>query len=540
MNNSDNKIIDDALRVFFIVSNESKIDNDLQYSLINKGMTNLENIITKTLDNNMTISVYSFEFLSKELEEKDQNARKYKALINVIYKNMVFKGIIFFKEIKNNFIYDFKFEKNEEIKNFNLMSMELSKLEQLKIYEEVLKKLKAKPGDNLLLDLVLDSQVYFMGNNTKYYLDFYLEVFKLCYSRREIKTLLMMFRLERVKLPDNIEINNYSSMMKLIEKKPDILTKYCNEVDSKNKLLKSFYVLLLYFRANYDKEKVSDLLNKKELWKFYIEILPKKYQFFSNIEIPEELINEILHQNKLSFEIIKGTFSYIHSNINKLITLNNNIDSIFEFCKKERKLEITDLIFPKETDNLTEIISEIEKILKSQNALNEKYILFDAEFWQIYLDFNKNNQDITNLIQRTILLYVNFNRNKKNRELALNRKSGIFDLEAPIPLNQIKEEENKNENNIIEKRLVMPTIGNVSVGKSYFLNSLLGNDFCQVKNDITTKFILFIRHIDKLKEPRLYNIKPVENNNSYVFVKNSEVITGEINIKEKIKSINNK
>ena len=373
MNNSDNKIIDDALRVFFIVSNESKIDNDLQYSLINKGMTNLEKIITKSLDNNMTISVYSFEFLSKELEEKDQNAKKYKALINVIYKNMVFKGIIFFKEIKNNFIYDFKFEKNEEIKNFNLMSMELSKLEQLKIYEEVLKKLKAKPGDNLLLDLVLDSQVYFMGNNTKYYLDFYLEVFKLCYSRREIKTLLMMFRLERVKLPDNIEINNYSSMMNLIEKKPDILTKYCNEVDSKNKLLKSFYVLLLYFRANYDKGKVFDLLNKQELWKFYIEILPKKYQFFSNIEIPEELINEILHQNKLSFEIIKGTLSYIHSNKNKLIAINNSIDSIFEFCKKERNIKISELIFPNEADDLTDIIPEIEKIIKLFFVLNLLY-----------------------------------------------------------------------------------------------------------------------------------------------------------------------
>ena len=542
MNNSDNKIIDDALRVFFIVSNESNIDNDLQYSLINKGMVNLKKIISKDLDNNMTASVYSLEFISKELEEKDkdQNTKKYKALINVNYKNLIFKGIIFFKEIKNNFIYDFKFEKNEEIKNLNLMSIEFSKLEQLKMYEEVLKKLKVKPGDNLLLDLVLDSQVYFMGNNNKYYFDFYLEVFKLCYSRREIKTLLMMFRLERVKLPDNIEINNYFRIMYLIEKKPDILTKYCNEIDSKNKLLKNFYTLLLYFRANYEKEKVSDLLNKQELWKFYIEILPKKHEFFSNIEIPEELINEILRQNRLTFDIIKDTFSYIHSNKDKLITLNNNIDSIFEFCKKETKLKITDLIFPKETDNLTEIIPEIEKILKSQNSLHEKYILFDAEFWQKYTDFNKNNQDIANLIKRTILLYINYERDYKNREIQFNRKSDIIDLEAPIPLNRIKEEENKNENNIIDKRLAMPAIGNVSVGKSYFLNSILGNDFCQVKSDITTKFILFIRHIDKLKEPRLYNIKPVANNNSYAFVKNSEVITGENNIKEKIKSINNK
>jgi hypothetical protein len=296
--------------------------------------------------------------------------------------------------------------------------------------------------------------------------------------------------------------------------------------------------LLLCFRANYDKEKVSDLLNKRELWKFYIEILPKKYQFFSNIEIPEELINEILHQNQLTFEIIKGTFSYIHSNKNKLITINNNINSIFEFCKKERKLKITDLIIPKETDNVSEIISEIEKILKSQNSLYEKYILFDGEFWQNYMDFNENNQDVKKIIQRTIILYANIDKDFKNEELAFNRKLDNFNFEAPIPLNQEKGEDIKNEKNIIEKRLVMPTIGNVSVGKSYFLNSLFGIDFCQVKSNITTKFILFIRHIDKLKEPRLYNIKPVDNYNSFIFIKNSEAITGENNIKEKIKSIN--
>ena len=243
--NNENKIID-ALKVFFIVSNESNIDKDIQYSLINKGMTNLIKIISKNLDNNIIVSVYCFEFVSKELEKivKDKETKKYKALINAKYKNIIFKGIIFFKEIKNNFIYDFKFEKNEEIKNFNLTYVELSKIDQLKMYSEVLKALKVKPGDPLLLDLVLDSQIYFMGSKIKYYFDFYLEVFKLCYSRKEIKTLLMMFKLERVKLPDNIEINNYSRMMSLIEKKPDILTKYCNEIESKNTLIKLYIIAL--------------------------------------------------------------------------------------------------------------------------------------------------------------------------------------------------------------------------------------------------------------------------------------------------------
>jgi len=539
--NNENEIIN-ALKVFFIVSNESNIDNDIQYSLINKGMTNLKKIISKYLNNNIIVSVYCFEFVPKELEKivKDKETKKYKALINAKYKNINFKGIIFFKEIKNNFIYDFKFEENEEIKNFNLMYVELSKIDQLKMYSEVLKALKVKPGDPLLLDLILDSQIYFMGIKTKYYFDFYLEVFKLCYSRKEIKPLLMMFKMERVKLPDNFEKNNYSRMMSLIEKKPDILTKYCNEIDSKNTLIKRFYILLIYFRVNYEKEKVFDLLNKRELWKFYIEILPINHQYFSNIEVPNELINEILHQNKLSFEIIQGTLSYIHSNKNKLITINNNCDSIFEFCKNQRKLKIGELMIPKETDDLTDIISEIEKILKSQNANHDQYILFDKDFWQKYMDFNEQNQDNKNLIQRTILLYLNVDGDLKKEELDLNRNPEIIDMDAPIPFNVIKKEDDKNESTIIEKRLVMPAIGNVSVGKSYFLNSLFGIDFCQVKSNITTKFILFIRHIDKLKEPRLYNIKPVDNYNSFVFFRNSEVITGENNIKEKINSINNK
>ena len=540
-NNNENKNID-ALKVFFIVSNESNIGNELEYSLIDKGMRNLKKINTKYLDNNISISVYSFEFFTKELEKivKDKEVKIFKALINAKYRNIYFKGIICFKEIKNNFIYDFKFEENEEIKNFNLKFIELSKVDQLKMYVEVLKqKLKVKYGDRLILDLITDSQFCIMQIKTKYDLDFYLEVFKLCYSRIEIKVSLMLFRLERVKLPENFEVNNYSSLMNLLEKKTDIITRYCSDIDNKIKLLKRFYTLLLYFRANYEKEKVSNLLNKRELWKFYIEILPINYQFFSNIEIPDELINEILSQNKLSFEIIIGTLSYIHSNKNKLIAINNNCDSIFEFCKSERKLKISELIIPKETDVLTDIFSEIEKILKSQNSKHDQYILFNEDFWKKYMDFNEQNQDNKNLIQRTILLYLNIDGNFKNKEIDLNRNQEIIDLDAPFPFNEIKQDDNKNENTIIEKRLVMPAIGNVSVGKSYFLNSLFGIDFCQVKSNITTKFILFIRHIDKLKEPRLYNIKPVDNYNSYIFIRNGEVITGENNIKEKINSINN-
>jgi GTPase SAR1 family protein len=101
---------------------------------------------------------------------------------------------------------------------------------------------------------------------------------------------------------------------------------------------------------------------------------------------------------------------------------------------------------------------------------------------------------------------------------------------------------NDIEENKIEKRLLMPTVGNVSVGKSCFLNALFGINCLQVQSDITTKFILFIRHIDGLKEPELFNVIPIKNkdSDSYDFYKNGDVIIGEKNIIIKINEINSK
>ena len=97
---------------------------------------------------------------------------------------------------------------------------------------------------------------------------------------------------------------------------------------------------------------------------------------------------------------------------------------------------------------------------------------------------------------------------------------------------------NDIQDNKIEKRLLMPTIGNVSVGKSCFLNALFGINILQVQSDITTKFVLFIRHIDGLKEPELFNLIPIKNNDSYDFYKNGNVIKGEKNIITKINELN--
>ena len=521
----------EVLKVFLIVSHKSDLDDKIEYfSELNNEKVKLEKLITKSLyfnNENFTASIYSFNTIPEIIKDnnKEIKTKKYKAIIKLKYDDKIFTGSFLFKENKNNFIYDFQFE---EIKNLNEtisppIQINFSKLEQLKLYNEILKKFKIKQGEPLSLDLIIDSQFYLFGNQTKYYFDFYLEIFKLCFLKKEVKLLILLFKLNKIILPKEMKVKDYSNLLDTIEKKPHIITKYCNSGDNKEKYYKIFYTILLYFRANYEKEKVSDLLNKKELWKYYIEILPINHEYFNNIEMPEKLIKEILLQKNLSYEIIKGTLSYINSIENILITINNYFNIIYECIKKEnRKLNISEIKVSNISENFKRIIFELEKIIKYELEKKELFILIDEEFFNNYNNINdKKDLEKLEFIKNSIFLLKKLENN-----IEFNKKI-------------INNEEVSNEDNIINKRLLMPTIGNVSVGKSYFLNSLFGIDFCQVNNGITTKFILFIRHIDKLKKPKLYNIYPVENSyNSFDFVKRGEIIMGEEQIRNKIIEIN--
>ena len=516
-------------KVFFIIGIKSNLNYELQCSLSNKeGMISFKRIYTSNIEQNKKISVYSFEIIPKELKDKDTLSNRYQAKINLNYNNTKYNGLIFFKESRNNFIYDFKLEEKKENNINSEIFLSLEKLEQLKIFMDVLRQLKIKQSDNLSIDLIIDSQILLKGKNTTYNLDFFLEILKQCYSTKEVKTLLMMFKLDRVNLPTNLKIKNYSSILNLIEKKPIALTKFCSQYDDKEKYLKAFYNLLLYFRANYEEDKVHDLLNKKELWKYYIEILPINRKYFFNINIPDELIKEILNQKILSYSIIKGILSYISPNKNVLITINNNLDSIFEFCSKnEIIMNMNDLIHPNEIDNLKDIVTETSKIINFELSKKKQFISFNEEFWKKYLAFDINkNKEKKEIIRNAIFICQII-----EKELDINNFELNLDDDDTYCQN--------NKKKILEKRLLMPTIGNVSVGKSYFLNSLFGIDFCQVKSDITTKFILFIRHIDNLIYPKLYNLQPIKNEDSYDFIKDHEIITGENEIKNKIKDINN-
>ena len=556
-------------KIFIIVSNQEYINDKIEYYLEdNNKVINLDKSFTKILKNNngdFTVSIYS-SFINKlDKSYFDKQSKKYKAIAALKYNGNTFKGIIYYKENKNNFIYDLKFKENDQ--NISPpIYLNFTKLEQLKLYSELLKESKIKQGEPLSKDLLIDSQLFLIGNS--YYFDFYLGIFKQCYSQKEIKTLLLMFKLDRVILPKEMEVKYYSSILKLIEKKPNIIIKYISEKDNKEKYYKNFYTLLLFFNSNYDSEELSSLLSKKELWKYYVEILPMNHKYFYNISLPEELINEILKQKNLTYEIIKGTFSYIDSFEKILIIINKNIVMISECLKKEgKKLKLSEFINTKEKDNIKIIGSEIEKILKYQSERKEEFIIFEKDFLKKYIKIDEekvededaplpvinqnefkhdeHNKINNEKMEDKINEYKNENKEKNILidEQENNKKSGNL-----INYNKIKEDEIiekikinniKEYNEIIEKRLLMPIIGNDLVDKSYFLNSLFGLDFCQVKRQKNANFILFIRHVDNLNEPKLYQLFPVETKNNTYDFKKENIILEQKQIMDKIIEINN-
>ena len=100
-----------------------------------------------------------------------------------------------------------------------------------------------------------------------------------------------------------------------------------------------------------------------------------------------------------------------------------------------------------------------------------------------------------------------------------------------------------NKEEIIEERKGMIVIGMISSGKSTFLNSIFGFNFLQANDNITTKFICIIRYNPKIEEPNFYNLKLIpkkKNSEKYIFIRNGEIYKGKDNIKNQIKSINEK
>ena len=196
-------------KVFFIASNQTVLDNSIEYSINHSGMTNLKKIISKYKiynGENFTVSVFSFDINVNDLKEIDYDIQKqrYKAKIklNLLEENIIFEGVILFKKDKDNFIYDFEFEENQNADKNQLISYKLNPIEQLKLYIEVLSitkdELNDKSNKEMCFALLLDS---LPRPQKKFHLDFVMEYLKFSYKKEMISQNLLHFNLNSVIIP---------------------------------------------------------------------------------------------------------------------------------------------------------------------------------------------------------------------------------------------------------------------------------------------------------------------------------------------------
>ena len=156
--------------------------------------------------------------------------------------------------------------------------------------------------------------------------------------------------------------------------------------------------MLLFYRANYEKENVQSLLNQKNLRKYFVEILSENYQKYSNVDVSDNLISDMIKQKNITFAKINGALTFIKSIEKLLAIINSNIDLISENCMKDsQKIKMSEMANPKSTDNLNSIINEIEKLLNYQLNKKQIFIIFNEEFWENYIHYN-DKKDVKSLV----------------------------------------------------------------------------------------------------------------------------------------------
>ena len=438
-------------KVFFITSNYAYKNNEFEYTLSkSNGMKNLKAgknaELSKDIayvNNKYTVAICSFEIVPDDLkkEPKDAETNLYKAIITLKDgKSYFFKGNIFFrKNDKNTFIYDFRFEEYKGmIKDTPPpVSIKFTKTEQFKHFLEYFKRNKIKAGEEIHIDFIQDSQNYIFKETFE--IDFFLEVFKACYSQKEVKLFLRGFKLEKSYIPVNFNYNNYSGLIKIFDKNPTIITKHCSEKDNPFNYLVKLYSLIFYLRRKYEKNIADEMLSNKELYPYFADFLPRYTTLFPNIICPEELIDQMF-KVKLTLNIIKGTFLYT-SGVEQILYFINKYINEIKICilNEKKKLIMSTVGLAQESDNLEKIYEEISKIIKYEIENNKEILFsFDRTFWESYVLLNNDLKNLE-IINKSIKLCSELEKDLSSEKL------GLIEKIHNTGINLIEQGELKNE-----------------------------------------------------------------------------------------------
>jgi len=374
------------------------------------------------------ISINSFNINKKDLI-KGKETDAYELIINLkisgIFSYYIYSSKPFtFVEIKNHFIYGFKFDDKPGLFSDNKppRSIPFSKIEQLNLYLEFLNKVHSEPGDILSNDFC-EETIESIIKDKKFYLDFALELLEYCKNTKNMIKILESFETKNCEIPTNFNASKYEATLEQIESNPKMYTEFCFGDGEDIKIKKKFYTLLAYFRLanSEEKEKLKNLINKEDLLSLFAEIIVQNEKLYLLVEFAEDdLIKEIMKQEKVPFDCIKKIIATSNS-VEKLLSfISNYFDIIYKKCCKEclsriersntytefnRKTQLENMetkIFRKKFDILEKkeekestIQEKLIKLFKKEedahHISHKKYqiILFNEKYGDLYLKYKE-------------------------------------------------------------------------------------------------------------------------------------------------------
>ena len=537
-------------KIFFITSNLLNQTEQLQYEL--QKCIGIQNLRArekgefiqeiKYLNNKYLTTLCSFEIIPSDLKKE---SKPYKATIILRdIKDCYFKGnIIFTNYNKNIFIYDFKFEDYKGmIKDTPPpTSIKFTKCEQFKFFFNYLKQNEILINEELGIDLIQDSLNYITNDN--FALDFYMEIFKVCYLQKNIISFLNEFSLEKFYIPLNFNYQEYSSIINLIYQKPRIIMRHLNEKDEHNIYYIKLYTLIFYLRRKYDKENAEKMILNKDLYKYFADFLPKYPNYFANLICPEELIDQMFKLN-LNLDIIKGAFIYASGVEQILYFIIKYIKEIKNCLLNEKNILIMSRIgIAQENDDLDKIFEYIFKIIKYENQNNKEILFsFDKTFWESYIILFNDIKKLE-IIKRAIKKCSELEKDLSSENLGLNEKIhnvGIVSIEKGLLKNESLLDFIKNDDYFSDRDKEKKFYRPLSILKGLDFETMTDNFFEKWKTsnifiiynfDITNFKTALINSIDDIKYfGKLLKLFDYKNNKIF----DNHVIT---NLRAKFKNI---
>ena len=383
--------------------------------------------------------VYRFKLIQGSLQKAEDG--KYHLLILAEAdgdKNYQYE-IKFIDDDKDIFFYDF----NIEEENYQPLTHE----EQFEIYTDILRKVYKKLDSSQENENFISSTLILLGGeDAKFNFYFYLLIFLECHRTKYAQELLIKFK------PENIgELGAFQeAKIKVMKSRLNILAKNINKslnlknAKDENELIELFYSILLYFNMNFQKEKITEMLNDDKVLEYLSKKLIIFREIYKDLLLDKDTVRKLIKKSK-TFDDILIYLPYIGKNI---IDFLNLIYSEFKFIcdiykseqdklndenkdkdeKKEMKqIDVEKYVVTQKNDNIKKLYEVLSLILTSQKLESVKIIKFSENLVKNYVEyFNGQNMEalqlINKLIQEIKKTYINFEfkYNKKDMDLIIH------------------------------------------------------------------------------------------------------------------------